>query len=206
MLNTQVNVNKINRLVNTCPNCNSVAYYYKDNVFTCHECKSRFDKPDLLPNTNILEYNYYVNIFPINNMIYVDGLSFGLLEKLNTILEKNGSYVNIDLPVFQAKLKMYQDTKSEFSKLQILKVREDYLDYDDMFSKLTNVLVENKEGPLSSETFDVNIKAPVFMMIQDMYDLEQLVYDLSKEVDDGEIEALLEMFAVINKSMDKSKS
>lgn len=200
-----INTDKIHRTVHTCPLCDSVAYYKKNDKYICYQCKKDFTEPNISLDTNILDFNYYVNAFPTKGFIHLDGLSFGLLEKLNTILEANGSFVNIDFPSFQGKLSMFKNTQSEFSKLQLLKVREDYLDHEDVFSKLTTILLENNVGPLSSGTFDVNIKAPVYLNITDMYDLEQLTYDLSKTDKDGEIEALLDMFTSINKGMNNGK-
>ncbi len=199
-----INTKKVHRLVNVCPNCNSVVFQYKDNNYNCNNCKCIFDIPDLSPNTNILDFNYYINILVCTNgFIYIDGLSFGFLDKLNTILEKNNSYVNIDMDSFRVKLSMFKHTRSEFSKIQLLKIREDYLDHEKVFDKLLVQLKENKEGPLSSETFDINIKTPVYLSVSDFYDLEQLTYDLSKTEKDGEVDALLEMFSTINASMYK---
>ena len=207
MLAKNIDINKIDRLVNTCPNCNSMVYYKKNEEYICHQCKNSFHKPVLVTDTNILDYNYYINALPIQGgLLYLDGLSFGLLEKLNIILEKNGSFVNIDFKGLQAKLKLFKDTESEFSKIQLLKIREDYLDHEEMYFNLLKVLEENKESPLSSDTFDVSVKAPVFMKVPDIYDLEQLSYDLAKDNKDGEIEALLDMFNSINKAMIEKRS
>jgi hypothetical protein len=197
------------RLVNVCPNCNHGDYLASGSSYKCDSCGTYFNTPNLIhDNGSVLEYNKYFNVIPMGDFLLIDGLSFGLLERLNKELSTHNKEVSVDFNTFQVRLKVFRDTNSEFSKLRLLKVREDYLDHQEEFDKLRRILNENKEASLTSDTFGENIKIPVYFTRLDMFDLEELAYKLVKELEDSkhidnEVNALLDMCSTINEQMMK---
>lgn len=192
------------RFIKVCPHCDHGNYFLHDYSYICLSCKKEFNSAKITMNDgSILKHNEYFNISLVKDLLLIDGLSISLLEKLNNVLISKDNMVTVNIHELQIRLKIFKDTDSEYSKLRLLKVGEDYLDHDETFKKIRDLLDKNEPFPLNVGALGTNIKIPVYLTVSDIYDLEELTYNLDNELKtnslkDSEVDALMTMFDVIN--------
>lgn len=195
-------------MISVCPNCKNGDYVKYENKFKCDECETIFDNPIHMPKSEVTLPNTSFMVFIEEDVLILDGLSFGILTKLDKILSSRGNGVHINGNAFKARLHTFMTTGSEYSKCRLLKIGEDFTKYESDFENLLDLIHSKSELLLTEEIFGSFLRASVYLTREDVFDLEELTYEIKNKLAtensiDGEIEELLVMFKTINEYLEQ---